>query len=133
LETVIDTLLLLSYYVVLRVTSSTTEYVEIDVTKQNKIKRDRDATEKNYSSGQLNHHQQAHLSLLLRQISYKMVAFTVLRQAARASPTRLVAGMRVSLASSSACKVSKMSSNAMKVGVRAFSVSARRFGSGTSE
>lgn len=62
-----------------------------------------------------------------------MVAFTVLRQAARAGPTRLVAGMRVSLASSSVSKVAKMSSNAMNVGVRAFSVSARRFGSGTSE
>ena len=66
-----------------------------------------------------------------------MVAFT-LRQAARASPARLVAGMRVSLASSSASScfarsiVSK-TSNVMNVGVRAFSGSARRFGSGTSE
>jgi len=62
-----------------------------------------------------------------------MVAFTVLRQAARANSTRLVAGMRVSLASSSASKVSKMSSNAVNVGVRAFSVSARRFASGTTD
>jgi len=62
-----------------------------------------------------------------------MVAFAVLRQAARMSPARLVAGMRVSLASSSVSKVSKMSSNAMNVGVRAFSRSAMRFGSGSSD
>jgi len=62
-----------------------------------------------------------------------MVAFAVLRQATRVSPARLVAGMRVSLASSSVSKVSKMSSNAMNVGVRAFSGSARRFGSGSSD
>ena len=62
-----------------------------------------------------------------------MVAFTVLRQATRVSPARLVAGMRVSLASSSTSKVSKMSLNAMNVGVRAFSGSATRFGDGTSE
>ena len=62
-----------------------------------------------------------------------MVAFAVLRQATRVSPARLVAGMRVSLASSSVSKVSKMSTNAMNVGVRAFSVSSRRFGSGSSE
>jgi len=61
-----------------------------------------------------------------------MVAFAVLRQATRVSPARLVAGMRVSLASSSVSKVSKMSMNAMNVGVRAFSVSSRRFGSGSS-
>jgi len=68
-----------------------------------------------------------------------MVAFTLLRQAARASPARLVAGMRVSLASSSASSscfarsmVSK-TSNVMNVGVRAFSGSARRFGSGTTD
>jgi len=57
-----------------------------------------------------------------------MVAFAVLRQATRVSPARLVAGMRVSLASSSVSKISKMSTNAMNVGVRAFSGSARRFG-----
>jgi len=62
-----------------------------------------------------------------------MVAFAVLRQATRVSPARLVAGMRVSLASSSVSKVSKMSSNAMNVGVRAFSGSARRFGNGSSD
>ena len=62
-----------------------------------------------------------------------MVAFAVLRQATRVSPARLVAGMRVSLASSSSSMVSKMSSNAMNVGVRAFSGSATRFASGTSE
>jgi len=68
-----------------------------------------------------------------------MVASTVLRQATRTSPARLVAGMRVSLASSvSSCftrsMVSKISSNTMNVvGVRAFSGSARRFGSGTSD
>ena len=70
-----------------------------------------------------------------------MVAFTILRQATRATagPARLVAGMRVSLVSSaSSCSarpiVSKLSSNAVRgVGVRAFSGSARRFGSGTSE
>ena len=62
-----------------------------------------------------------------------MVAFAVLRQASRVGPARLVAGMRVSLASSSVSKVSKMSSNAMNVGVRAFSVSARRFGNDSSE
>ena len=63
----------------------------------------------------------------------KMVGFTVLRQATRVSPARLVAGMRVSLASSSPSRVSKMSSSVMNVGIRAFSGSARRFGSGTSE
>ena len=63
-----------------------------------------------------------------------MVALTILRQATRVGPARLVAGMRVSLASSSTSKVSKMSLNAMNVvGVRAFSGSATRFGSGTSE
>jgi len=64
-----------------------------------------------------------------------MVAF-VLRQSTRVSPARLVAGMRVSLASTSASSfarsfmVSKVSSN---VGVRAFSGSARRSGSGTTD
>lgn len=68
-----------------------------------------------------------------------MVAFAVLRQATRASPARIVAGMRVPLASSSASScfarsmVSKSSWNAMNIGVRAFSGSVRRFGSGTSE
>ena len=62
-----------------------------------------------------------------------MVALTILRQATRVGPARLVAGMRVSLASSSTSKVSKMSLNAMNVGIRAFSGSATRFGSGTSE
>lgn len=68
-----------------------------------------------------------------------MVVLTALRQATRANPARIVAGTRVSLVSSSAlscftrCTVSKMSSNAMDVGVRAFSGSARRFGSGSSE
>lgn len=68
-----------------------------------------------------------------------MVAFTLLRQATRASPARLVAGMRVSLASSSASSscfarsmVSKTSTLG-NVGVRAFSGSARRFGSGTTD
>jgi hypothetical protein len=59
-----------------------------------------------------------------------MVAFTVLRQATRVGPARLVAGMRVSLASSSVSMVSKRSPNAMNVGVRAFSGSAKVFGSG---
>jgi len=67
-----------------------------------------------------------------------MVAITLLRQAARASPARLVAGMRVSLASSSAssCFARSMVSktaNVMNVGVRTFSGSARRFGSGTTD
>jgi hypothetical protein len=62
-----------------------------------------------------------------------MVAFAVLRQATRVSPARLVAGMRVSLASSSVSKTSKMSTNAMNVGVRAFSGSARRFGNSPCE
>lgn len=62
-----------------------------------------------------------------------MVAFAVLRQATRVSPARLVARMRVSLASSSVSKVSKISTNAMNVGIRAFSGSATRFGSGTCE
>ena len=62
----------------------------------------------------------------------------MLRQATRASPARLVAGMRVSLVSSASSSlarpvVSKMASNVMNVGVRAFSSSVRRFGSGTSE
>ena len=78
---------------------------------------------------------------LIRTPLQKMVAFTILRQATRATagPARLVAGMRVSLVSSaSSCSarpiVSKLSSNAVRgVGVRAFSGSARRFGSGTSE
>ena len=59
-----------------------------------------------------------------------MVAFTVLRQATRVGPARLVAGMRVPLASSSVSKIFKMSTN---VGVRAFSGSARRFGDSPSE
>jgi cysteine sulfinate desulfinase/cysteine desulfurase-like protein len=64
-----------------------------------------------------------------------MVAFTVLRQATRANPARLVAGMRVSLTSSCFARsmVSKPTLNAMNVGVRAFSGSARRFGRSTSE
>ena len=62
-----------------------------------------------------------------------MVAFTVLRQATRVGPARLVAGMRVPLASSSVSKIFKMSTNAMNVGVRAFSGSARRFGDSPSE
>lgn len=68
-----------------------------------------------------------------------MVAFTVLRQATRASPARLVAGTRVSVVSSSAssclarCMVSKMSSNVLNVGVRAFSGSTSRLGNSSSE
>ena len=59
-----------------------------------------------------------------------MVAFAVVRQVTRVGPARLVAGMRVSLASSSVSKLSKMS---MNVGVRAFSGTARRFGDSPSE
>ena len=82
------------------------------------------------------------LTFLLKELSNekkkKMVAFTILRQATRASPARLVAGMRVSLVSSASSSlarpvVSKMASNVMNVGTRGFSSSARRFGSGTSE
>ena len=69
-----------------------------------------------------------------------MVALNALRQATRVGPARLVAGMRVSLASSSVSSsfarsmVSKMSLNTMgTMGARTFSGSASRFGSGTSE
>lgn len=69
-----------------------------------------------------------------------MIAFAVLRRGAtRASPARLVAGMQVSPVSSSASSyfarslASKMSLNATSLGVRAFSGSAIRFGSGTSK
>jgi len=65
-----------------------------------------------------------------------MVAFTVLRQATRASPARLVSGMRVSLVSSAFARPSSIVSkktNVMSLGVRAFSGSARRFGSGTTD
>ena len=60
----------------------------------------------------------------------RMIAFAVLRRGAtRASPARLVAGISYFTRS----LASKMSLNATSLGVRAFSGSAIRFGSGTSK
>jgi len=64
-----------------------------------------------------------------------MSAFSALRSATRAGPARLVSGMRVSLASSIAGRAYRIGALnvARTAGTRAFSVTAGRFGSGTSE
>jgi hypothetical protein len=63
--------------------------------------------------------------------STKMSAIAVLRNATRAGPARLVAGMRLS---SIARPVSRFApSMTRSAGVRAFSVTTGRFGSGSSE